>query len=442
VKAQAPPQVNAAMSAINAKYKDKPDLLKLSQDQMANDVANGLKGAMGLTSYKSAALVPSETLRVRRAAGDYSLEIQLSDGADGAAAKSAEQQYNNNLKNKKLPVVTVSALGKEYKTYGPTTPLSLTSAGAAELVQVKTSTITITLKADKVDVASANLLAKASTEITDSASATGKVLGLDVAGIGAVIGVDQITLPNFLQLFPAPANLKCWEATDLRGLTDAQCKSIDANSDEQIDNAEYTIAAKPLLKPSEASAVELELASALIAAVNKVLSAAEKQTKIDTISQQIADVGKLAKEQCDKLAKERGLPVPFQGNCDDLIQKNKPTPKPTARPTPVDTSKLGNLGNNGDAPPPEKSSSNTAIIVICVIVCVVIIAGGAVYIYIKRRNMNLKADQQMSTYANPTYAAGGAGMPGAPAGGHLGVAEGAGAPGAAAPKLVRQESLC
>jgi len=93
----------------------------------------------------------------------------------------------------------------------------------------------------------------------------------------------------------------------------------------------------------------------------------------------------------------------------------------------------------GSATPAKKDGSSTVVIVIIVVVLLVGLGAG-VYVYQTKNNMDLRADNAMSTYANPQYAAGGlpgAGLPGAP-GGNLDVTPAAGAGG----KLVRQESLC
>jgi hypothetical protein len=93
------------------------------------------------------------------------------------------------------------------------------------------------------------------------------------------------------------------------------------------------------------------------------------------------------------------------------------------------------------------SGSSSPIIIIVVIFIVVILLAFVGVIFIKKRQMDMKADNAMSTYANPTYAAGmgaglpGAGLPGA-AGGNLDVREAAGGGTSSGGKLVRQESLC
>jgi hypothetical protein len=216
---------------------------------------------------------------------------------------------------------------------------------------------------------------------------------------------------------------------------------------------------------ADAFTAELDMKKAMLNEINidddtRALAAAAMQdgeTAKATAEQSVREtVAELTRQtvdtlttHCSIIAQAQGLEYPTtftKQDCDDTPPPVVPTFRPTIAPTRLrDNNKIVVNAQKDDADTSTTSTDSggsSTIIIIVVIVLVVFVAGAGGYIVIRKRNMDMKADNALSTYANPAYAPGmgaglpGAGLPGTPAagGGNLDVKSGG--------KLVRQESLC
>jgi hypothetical protein len=438
--------LSQALNAVADKYKDQKNLEAKTFAQVAVDTAVGLATAFGITAsdIEEAKIFKQNVARQRRT-NSYALEITLKPGKD---PKAAAEAYNKALTDKSVPTVSILVvpIGQTIRSYGSQADASLKANGKVTVTPSASTEIKISLKPTSTNIANTNALTRAQTSIQAQVSQSGTFNGKAVVNAANVANAEAIKAPDFVTLFPTA--LSKYEATELRGMDAGVFDKVDTNGDGKIDNEEYFASVSPLDDKST-STEQFELGASVVESVSKSLTQEEQQALVAKLSADKAASEANIQAECDKLKADTdprvvafiaAVPAGQEVNCNELIAAATATEVPTPAPT-----KPLSFRTSTAAPSSGSSSDGSAIVVITVVLCLVIIGGGGAYIYIKRRNMNIKADTQMATYANPTYAAApgvpGAGMPGAPTGGDLDVS-GAGAPGAAAPKLVRQESLC
>jgi hypothetical protein len=394
-------------------------------DEMGKQTVKQMDGVTKDDIQKSELKSNRRGARARRAS--YDLVITFKEAADVAAGVSS---FNTKVESGGL------SLAVEVDGDVVVAPAAAATDSSTEVTNtLSESTVVITLVQTDGNLedyqALANSLANAQNEINDEATSSGGATGIQIGGeevaLTETIVAEQVEEEDDMKRWDSVAfGLSTLTKEVLLGMypgVTARCfDEVDSDADGKISKAEHE---SGYAATNDGRDCFMEYRAGV-----------EKEAVTEALDAQAAEIGEGLAAACQELTDE-GL------DCNQAIEQGKEERKVTPAPTiPVDTSNVQGAGAATDDTKKSGGSGATGAIVITVIALAVVGAGVGAFIYVRKNNMDLKADSAMSNYANPTYAAGGAGLPGAglpgaPAGGNLDVLK-----AAEKPKLVRQESLC